>query len=1042
MVISEKSIPEKFTSMKYWVPIDPGTKKPIGKWKKIASWQKYAPDGGPQGFMLLNHVGIDIDNYNDPRIKAFVEPWINEAKEIAYVEISFSDNGVHIIGPGHVETMDGCEFDIADHTGVAFYSPTQEGDEIVNGRQFVLTGKKINTGEIIDISEFALRFYEATKKWHAEMIGIPAEGVSIPIPTPESSVTDEITERVYNIPIADFIEGKVDLSKRQVKNTWRVWINAMLVMKAHGYTQEQVTEKLSRVPGYDADKMAHDLDAYWNKPETIKKPAKPAPTCPKCGQEILFNDSIKAKSGKKVPLELDGITPHDCGNVIEREFEKPEDIVPTSVSPGCIAHYAAGEVKEHVQKDFYMLLDGIMEVVSWTDKKGILHEVTRRTHAWTEFVIHRIINDKNPNPLKRYDFLLNGKEYRDVPIVEMLKLGPFQPILTGVTRHVFEHMVDLYVESAKIPEQETADICGFGVNGLSLPPQFACKFPTGIQEDLRGEVEKMMALPVLSRDEAIMKFQKLRNAISFPHRDIIMSWGIGSFFAHALQRVTSLMVGLAIWGPGGLGRSEIMKKVTTDFWGVNEVISSDTFNAASRALDFLAIMTFPRTIDELHKAKDELRDLLKDHLGSHGKKRGTRKKPDQTLAMNNELDTAPSFIWQLEIPTLFDDAYLLQRFLVLYCEPFERTDDQIEAWKRDARTVEEQGSMIPGELGRYVIDCVKNWTLADLLERYNNTTNPDKSKLPKEAPERAIIEYKVFQLYKNLVKEFFDTDLDLEDFERLIKETRLLCSDLVFDVVEQLCAVSYVHSQYNKKVTSRAFNTMAFFTETDDETHKGTEFHLSSLNCAEIGKIARGEKYGLGDLSSTLSRKWQDCKFDNNKKVEGKYARAIHIPYKYVADKIDELVQLEGCADDSENDSDKPKKSKIFPCKFCQQDVMWPIDYQKGDRPVNPDGSEHQCNPAQNEHPAKDPAQQTLDGESVKAENEIMIAKMNTRAKWEIKDFVTNNPGCHSDDIERYFKEKLGGAYSDMIDDLIQELHETGWLKPGSALEKADTEVP
>lgn len=898
------------------------------------TWGKFniVKDYPDIGFELLDYIGIDFDHiwrYETP-FCLWARDWAARFALVTYNEYSMSMVGAHVFGNGDwivPETRKMFEDPDAPlvlknrkwvhDAGVQISTPRagkvidkktrKERDGVVGGRFYAITGKPLegSPSTITDIAGIAQEFYdELCDRFEIEEhreIGQDEEELSI-----------EARILKMRQPFQDLLDPTKGLEihglcAKTGKPEFLYWKALFIEGQACGITPQELYPylKLSQI-NFDEKTTDEQLPCHvfsYSKPFTNKKLNEMFP-----GVNLHVNHPAN------------GAEPDNQAVPCSSEAGQ-------APNPAFLAHYHAGQTKENVDKDFYMYSDGITEVVSWTDKKGNFHEIIRKIYAWIKFMIHRIINDKNPNPIKRYDFLLNenGKdeEYRDMTMAEMLKLGPFQPILTGVVRHLFEHMVDLYVQNAQIPEQETADVCGLDVDKLSLPPEYACRFPTGIQENLRDEVEKIMKLPILSREEAIEKFNKLRDAISFPHRDIIMTWAIGSFYAHALQRAKGLMIALALWGPGGVGRSEIMKKMTIDFWGVNEVISADTFNSASRALDYLAVVTFPRTIDEIHKIKPELLDLLKDYLGSHGKKRGTRKRPDQTLAMNNELDTPPSFIWQEEIPTIFEDAYLLQRFLVLHCEPFERTQEQIDAWE-SIKTVEEGGSMVPGELGRYFIECTKtaNRKLVDLLKIYNATPDPDKLKLTKEAKERFVIEYKTFYFYKTFIKEFFDADMDLENLEELISETRLLCSDLVFDAVEQLCAISYVHSCHNSSLPSRPFNTLAFFTETNSETHEGTMFHLSSLNCAEIGMVVKKEKYGLGDLNSIVSRKWTDCKLDNNKKVEGKYPRAIHVPYSHVAEKIDELIQLENYKEDSNEDGSK-KQNQIL-CKYgCGTEITF-----------------------------------------------------------------------------------------------------------------------
>jgi hypothetical protein len=532
---------------------------------------------------------------------------------------------------------------------------------------------------------------------------------------------------VAGIDIGAFLDGKIDLKAggvlKKAEDGWLVWINAMLALKKCGYTSDEADAAMSKIPGYDATAMKHDIDAYWEHPEKVKVQASTT----KVIKTTAPNQTI--------------FTPARINVIVE---------------PGT---------------DWYELRDdGIWHINIKIYQNGNIKTTIRHVWYWQSFVVHRVLIEKIGEEKKEYyDFTIDGNHVNYLTMDDIVKLlYPTHSGSSGEEKNKFGPVIKELARVDNIPTVEFSTFCGFGENGWVMPgTDHEIRFNRGLQEKQRPGFEKLMAMKV-KRKKAKEYMKLLHDNTSIDHKDQFFARAIVQVFLNALMPYTHLSPIFSAIGPGGEGKSPMMQIMTRKIWGVPEkLFKAETFNSEARFGEYFSLSTFASVIDDSQDLRDTVMNTIKSMV--------TVEINNTRMTKERGIDTDKPMISSLNLTynrriAMFDDEAMLTRLYEVRVET-KPTVAQLALFN--------QIESVPNAyIGRYIIKRTQSWTIKDLLLRYESIPN-----MPGIIDVRANTMYKLQMLGGLLMKEIFDIDLNLSDTRQIIEDTRQIKNDDMFNTL-------------------------------------------------------------------------------------------------------------------------------------------------------------------------------------------------------------------------------------------------------------------
>lgn len=724
------SIPHDLQAIPQWVELhadrNGALKLPADVTDKN-TWGTYAPK---KGFVLAGYIGIDFDKvFTDERL-AWMLPYIEKLKAVTYVEKSMSGTGCKAIGKGtftakaKMKGGKGIEFDIAEHTGIAFYTPwwNDEG-KLMDGRQFAMTGDALEgTAEKLgDITAIATELYEKVVEWHAKVKGKkPATAPLVPIVTPELDMADKIISRATRAR-----NGKKFLALME------------------GNTADYASAS-------EADIALANMVAFYTKDRELVK-------------EVMLRSKLDRQKWQDRPDYLMGTIENACGFVTETATVTKIQ----QASGDCLVEITI------LPSTYKVYPTGVQQVDTRITKDGEVREDIKDIAKWRTFTAERICDDHG---IITYDVTIDGTAYSGTidDIVKITKTGH------GCTAHFMHVMGAIYkalIEKLDPPRCKIFPFVGFddgwkvGFNGEAF----------NITDTQREFLDIEISKAVLDKNAAILAFKGLYDASTIDHKDIITAWGLVAPFMNDIAKSTDLAVILSLGGQPATAKSKKLEELTMKWWGWPSYrINCANIGTPSRFDDLLTYGSTPTLVDEVDKFPEVHVGKLKQITTGRGKniKKG-KGAGGQGITARGIYCSTPCFTYNYQNP-LYDDSALLERVLDIQI----KTKNTIEGGKKYMAVYDATPNAL---IGRYIIEATKDFTHKTIMDLYNNAPDyPVKE--GEKADDRINKVFKTIYVGAVLVKRLFDITLSLDRLPALVKGTRDTGSDEAVSMIYEYVA--------------------------------------------------------------------------------------------------------------------------------------------------------------------------------------------------------------------------------------------------------------
>lgn len=782
------SIPDDLQTIPQWVDLSLDREGKAKLPKDVTdktTWGAFAPK---KGFVLAGYIGIDFDNLFDEPQMALWLPWLDKIKAITYTEKSMSGKGAKAILKGNFQAKAkmkggrGIEFDIAPHTGIAFYTPWfDEAGTLQDGRQFAMTGNALEgTVQAIGQDDVLVQgLYDAVVEWHAKAKGkkapkIPKEPPVL-IPLPEPTEDDVILDRA--------------MKAKNGAKVAELWANNIA-----GYPSPS-----------EADMALANCLAFWTRDAAQI-------------ERLMQRSGLARAKWTERPDYLQGTITNALQYVTEH---KQEEVFNKAVAPPADELILSVTI---LPSEYRVYPTGVIQVDTRVNKNGEVREDIKDIAKWHTFKADRVLDDHG---LIKYELTIDGTAYQGT-IDDIVKLTKTPHGLCAHYTHVMGHILKSLVDKLDPPRAKIYPFIGFqdgwkvGLNGEAFD----------INEVQREFLDIEIWKAPLDMEAGKKAFQDLYNATTIDHKDIITAWGVMAPFLHDLASSIDLATILSLGGIPGTAKSKKLEELTMKWWAWTSYrINCATIGTPSRFDDLLTFATFPTLVDEVDKFPIEHTGKIKQITTGRGKniKKG-KGLGGQGLMARGVYCSTPCFTYNYQNP-LYDDSAMLERVLDVQI----KTKNTIEGGKAYMAVYE----AIPnGLIGRCIIEATKTYTHKDIMAIYTNA--PDyPAKEGEKVDDRVNKIFKTIYTGAILAKRIFGVELKLDALPNLVKNSRNTGSDETIAFIYEYVAeqekdkkdrASWVQSEMY--IVSTNEKKMAYFSSgsaKDISNRAGKKIPLSQL---------------------------------------------------------------------------------------------------------------------------------------------------------------------------------------------------------------------
>jgi hypothetical protein len=266
------------------------------------------------------------------------------------------------------------------------------------------------------------------------------------------------------------------------------------------------------------------------------------------------------------------------------------------------------------------------------------------------------------------------------------------------------------------------------------------------------------------------------------------------------------------------------------------LVASGEQGSVSQMKGRLASSTFGVAYDEAEAMRKEIKSILQTMVTkSNSFQQKGKGDGGQQYTVDHEYCSPSVWNFNKKPPFFYDPtaSAFLERIILLKMEVLAQESPE---WKHHS------SSKPLGYLGRYLIDCTKEWSQQQLIQIYEDTNEYGFT----TGKARRLV--KVLGIGKYIAKEFFDVVLEYEDLHKIIDETQSVVADETLDSIIYLIQ----HGQLQEKNSYETKIVKENGKEVEKMSYKGTTWKLPNHNWIKTpvleGKIKKrdGDEYNEG----------------------------------------------------------------------------------------------------------------------------------------------------------------------------------------------------
>lgn len=447
--------------------------------------------------------------------------------------------------------------------------------------------------------------------------------------------------------------------------------------------------------------------------------------------------------------------------------------------------FIEGPEKKDRPTFYFILPDGIYLItkyICYSEKKIPYNKYTRTLiYEWDNFELKSVLINNETNEIF-VDFILNGKSYKEYSISD-LKKTIFDFCYCDGNKACINRLMTKLIDNSKCAKKQFSKYCGFGEEGWKLPPEYYVSSCSGIANNIHRSIEKMNCL-IYNPDIIRQQFKQLYNLTTIKYKDIIFAFNFSNIFAYSIKKSIGLQPFLGIGSKGGgKGKTILSTLLTTkSFMNLDDkdVLTIDNVESKSRFLDYISSSTFGICIDDCEKLDDSVKSEIKSHLTAVVT---TDKKDSKQKLISTETLKSSLILNYNEIPEFLIDLQILSRGILIDVSDSFYDSDKAMEWRKLFNEIP------TGSIGKYIIDCTKNWTRDDILQLFYSQENLKPDLPARKITDRQNLIYKYVNMGKQIVKLLFDIDLDLHELPKVIFDTNsIVAENYIEDFIKQLLA--------------------------------------------------------------------------------------------------------------------------------------------------------------------------------------------------------------------------------------------------------------
>jgi hypothetical protein len=490
--------------------------------------------------------------------------------------------------------------------------------------------------------------------------------------------------------------------------------------------------------------------------------------------------------------------------------------------------------------------------------------IFERVYTWKSFnIIQFFVRASKKHDVEYFTFELNGVKYSDYTRDGMVEIIQKYSLDLSKKKALLTSLLNMYIdwglENGVIKKVEATDILGFTPeNGWVLPDKNY--FNGG--SDLRDlfEVGLKKTLEIKADPEQAKKWMKqIYEATSIQYKDYMFAYFMYAPFAYALRRVLRVLAFLSLGGEAEIGKSAIEEFGSVKLWGhCTATIGSSIAKSDARVDALFTATTFPIFMDDSADLRPQLLGLMKRYTTVE--EMIGKMNPDQTLKYMAMYCT-PIMFSHNNLPGIYDDPPMRQRIITLFPEYITKTPNWNNIYNQ-----------IPnGYLGKYIIDISRNMTFQDLVDILNTIEVPEcfNDKEGRAHKGRSKVLYKAIKLGCILMKKWFDIDLNIDEFPKLIDISNKCGNEDWVELVKQQIneGTSFVLNQYgileNPRKKSWVNSPITVLEHNVTKKLKLKGVMLSQDNVIDLAKRMdrKSREFNMRVLYNILSSEWNNVKY-------------------------------------------------------------------------------------------------------------------------------------------------------------------------------------